>query len=153
MAGKCSLPVRKAPSPIAFHIFRWRLNCQPLDQNIALVSIALFVQSEQGQFAETAPGTGGSPSIRPLDLAQQIPNWIEYGGLVQHALPYTRPPMVESMKMFLLRNGGGDCVSKCSRKLINSEPKTGFSSGSIELTQVGGGTAFWCAAHSIIAAT
>ena len=57
------------------------------------------------------------------------------------------------MKMFRLRNGTGDSVSRCALRLSHGTAKTGCGRGAIFVVQSGGETPRWCAANSTIPAT
>ena len=51
---------------------------------------------------------------------------------------YTRCSTLLSMNRFRRRNGGGECVRRCSRKLFRDEANQGTSSGSTVTVHRGG---------------
>jgi hypothetical protein len=65
----------------------------------------------------------------------------------------TRSPTLESMKMFRLRNGGGEAVRRCARNFREGSMNAGFESGCTVAVQAGGSTPARCAATSTMAAT
>ncbi len=67
--------------------------------------------------------------------------------------PYTRSPIVESIKMFRDRNATGECVRRCNLRLFSEEPKTGSSSGGTFSVHEGGFVRLLAAACSTVAAT
>ena len=102
----------------------------------------------------TAPPTrnisAGVPVWRKSSLS--ISSSRRISALVRGCTCQTRSPIVASMNRFRRRKGGGEWVSRCSRRIINTDPKTGSGSGATARTQPGTRTERRSQACSIMAA-